>query len=114
MVGLIAAAALLASASRAEAQEAQGNAFGLQLFRPAVDSKGYFTVNASPILGHLDFSIGLVATYNRYPFNLSSADGKNQLHVSDMVTPQWHAPLGLLQGIALGVAPPLHVACRPR
>src|SRR3954468_3685885 len=47
----------------AHAQNTQGNTFNLQLFRPAVDSKGYFTVNASQILGHLDFSIGLIGTY---------------------------------------------------
>ena len=38
-------------------------AFSLQNFRPAVDSKGYITVNASQILGHLDFSLGLVGIY---------------------------------------------------
>ncbi|HZS41305.1 MAG TPA: OmpA family protein [Polyangia bacterium] len=109
MLGLLAAAALLVSASRVEAQEAGGNAFGLQLFRPAVDSKGYFTVNASQILGHLDFSVGLVATYNRYPFNLSSADGKTQFHVSDMVTPQVQAALGLFKWIELGVSLPIQI-----
>ncbi len=42
---------------------APGNGGGasLRLFRPAVDSKGFFSVNASPILGHLDLSFGLVA-----------------------------------------------------
>ena len=56
----------LARARRVTPRDAQaqnvGGTFNLQLFRPAVDSKGYITVNASQILGHLDFSIGLVGT----------------------------------------------------
>ncbi len=94
-------------ASRAHAQDAAGNAFGLQLFRPAVDSKGYFTVNASQILGHLDFSIGLIGTYNRYPLNL--AGNGAQFHVSDMITPQVQAAIGLFKWIELGVSLPVQI-----
>ena len=46
------------------------SAFTLQNFRPAVDSKGYVTVNASQILGHLDFSLGLVGSYADNVLNL--------------------------------------------
>ena len=35
----------------------------LRLFRPAIDSKGYFNVNASPTLPHLNLSFGLVLDY---------------------------------------------------
>ena len=35
----------------------------MSTFRPAVDSRGYITVNASQILGHLDLSFGLVTNW---------------------------------------------------
>src|SRR5580700_6056366 len=40
-----------------------GNGFDTHLFRPAMDSKGLFTVNGSDILGNRDFSFGLVLDY---------------------------------------------------
>jgi len=36
--------------------------YNMQLFRPAIDSKGYVTLNASQVLGHKDFSLGLIGT----------------------------------------------------
>ncbi len=53
---------VLVLASPARAQDAAAPAFSLQTFRPAIDSKGYITVDASQILGHLDFSLGLVGS----------------------------------------------------
>ena len=66
---LCSAAALLFSTQQAVAQPVQGGAFprrnriNMQLFRPAIDTKGYVTLNASQVLGHLDFSLGLVGTW---------------------------------------------------
>jgi len=37
-----------------------GNGMSLRLFRPAIDSKGIVTTNATSVLGHLDPSFGLV------------------------------------------------------
>ena len=90
-----------------------GNAFGLQLFRPAVDSKGYVTVNASQILGHLDFSIGLVATYER---NVLQIEGPNHTHfgVTDYFTPQLQAAIGLFKWIELGLSLPVHIQAGQR
>jgi len=43
----------------------------VRLFRPAMDSKGFISVNASDILGHQDYSIGLVldAGLGIFPFD---------------------------------------------
>ncbi len=61
------AGALLLSSGTAEAQVAPGNGDGLDthLFRPAMDSKGFFTTNGSDILGANDWSLGLVIDYGR-------------------------------------------------
>src|ERR1700758_4893928 len=61
---------VLSFSGSARAQDATSPAFSLQNFRPAVDSKGYVTVNASQILGHLDFSLGLVGSYANNVLNL--------------------------------------------
>ena len=49
---------LTASPHRAIA-EVGGNS-DLSTFRPAIDSRGYLTVNASQVLGHKELSFGLV------------------------------------------------------
>jgi OOP family OmpA-OmpF porin len=67
-----AAIALLTAARAARAQASTPNAipnppngdgFDTHLFRPAMDSKGLFTVNGSDILGASEFSFGLVTDY---------------------------------------------------
>src|ERR1700758_24904 len=90
---------ILVLSSGAHAQDAQGSAFSLQNFRPAVDSKGYVTVNSSQILGHLDFSLGLVANYAHDVLHLS-ANG-NQFEVEHYLTPQLQAALGLWKWIEI-------------
>ena len=111
----LACSVALGVASPARAQNAQGQTFNLQLFRPAVDSKGYITVNASQILGHLDFSIGLVGTWAHNVLNLSGplAGGtpgqKSSLAVSDLITPQIQAALGLFKWIEIGISLPVQI-----
>jgi OmpA-OmpF porin, OOP family len=112
-VGFGIAIAALLVAPPAHAQDAQGNAFNIQLFRPAVDSKGYFSVNASQILGHLDFSVGLVATYSRYPLNVGP-EGGSHFHVTDLVTPQVQAALGLFKWVELGFSLPVQILAGER
>ena len=62
MVALALVAAGLVAPGQAMAQK-NGGPIDLQLFRPAIDSKGYITLNASQVLGHLDLSFGLVVNY---------------------------------------------------
>ena len=58
---------VLALATPASAQIANGNGSGLDthLFRPAIDSKGLFTVNGSDIVGAGDISFGLIIDYGK-------------------------------------------------
>ncbi|MBP8196810.1 MAG: hypothetical protein KAY55_06530, partial [Deltaproteobacteria bacterium] len=49
----------------------------MQLFRPAIDSKGYVTLNASQVLGHKDFSLGLVGTWAGNPLYLETPAGSS-------------------------------------
>jgi outer membrane protein OmpA-like peptidoglycan-associated protein len=65
-----AALALLAAGRQARAQNspnaippANGSGFDTHLFRPAMDSKGLFSVNGSDVLGAKELSFGLILDY---------------------------------------------------
>ena len=53
------------SASDVRAPGANGDGMDTHLFRPAIDSKGFFSVNGSDILGAGNVSFGLVLDYGR-------------------------------------------------
>lgn len=63
---------LLLSTNPASAQS-KGGPIDIQLFRPAIDSKGLITLNASQVLRHLDVSFGLVVNWSLNPLALSGA-----------------------------------------
>jgi OOP family OmpA-OmpF porin len=98
---------VLAFGRSARAQDATASAFTLQNFRPAVDSKGYVTVNASQILGHLDFSLGLVGSYTHDVLNLSGQGA--HFDVQHYLTPQLQFAIGLFKWVELGVSLPVHI-----
>src|SRR5690349_7418984 len=83
-------------ACAARAQDTQGRTYNLQVLLPAIDSKGYFSVDASQVLGHLDFSVGLIGTYARDPLVLQGGDGTS-FRISDFITAQVQAALGLFR-----------------
>jgi OmpA-OmpF porin, OOP family len=94
------------------AAHAQTSGFSLQTFRPAVDSKGYVTVNASEPLGHLDFSLGLVTSYAHDVLRL---DGNGRsFTVEHYLTPQLQAALGLWRRLELGLSLPVHIIAGAR
>src|SRR5512139_2166813 len=56
---LVALAVVATAAPRAFAEP--GGNIDLNVFRPAIDSRGYLTVNASQVLGDVEVSFGLGA-----------------------------------------------------
>ena len=99
---------VLSFGGQARAQDATASAFTLQNFRPAVDSKGYVTVNASQILGHLDFSLGLVGSYANNVLNLRG-NGNAEFNVEHLMTPQLQFAIGLFKWVELGVSLPVQI-----
>ncbi len=51
---------LLSSGAQAQVATLTDGGMDLHLFRPAVDSRGYFSVNGTEVMPHKDFSFGLV------------------------------------------------------
>src|SRR4051812_47600004 len=83
---LVAFALMMPAAARAQAQEnrlpasgANGDGMDTHLFRPAVDSKGFFSVNGSDILAANDFSFGLVMDYGHNIMRLEPGHGADAL-----------------------------------
>jgi len=117
--GFLLAAVLAASTGIASSAQAQlANApIDLQIFRPAMDSKGFITLNSSGVLGQLDFSFGLVTSYARNPlvFNGTQMFGgqTNRFAVENLVSPSLQGAIGLLKmqhlGIELGLVLPMAV-----
>jgi OmpA-OmpF porin, OOP family len=50
-----------------------GEGFDTHLFRPAMDSKGFFTTNGADILGKDDISLGLILDYGRSLLKVNDA-----------------------------------------
>ena len=105
---VVSALTLLLGAHEASAQTQENGfltpTYNLQLFRPAIDSKGYVTLNASQVLGHKDISLGLVGTWASNPLVLTLNPGETNpelmspvmtgrsLTVKRNVWFQWFAP----------------------
>jgi OOP family OmpA-OmpF porin len=107
-------AAVLSSSVPAQAQLISAP-LELQVFRPAMDSKGFLTLNASQILAPLDFSFGLVTTWGRRPINFEAQVGgePSTFRIENFITPSFQGAIGLFQlrqvGLELGVVIPLGV-----
>ena len=119
MFGLALTTALLSLASQAQAQAQptpglKNAPIDLQLFRPAADSKGYFTLNGAQILAPLDVSFGLITTIAWQPLQLKGvaaggvvgADGKpisSSVTVNNLITTTLQGAIGIVQGDHLGL-----------
>ncbi|MBW2261495.1 MAG: OmpA family protein [Deltaproteobacteria bacterium] len=106
-------AAALAAATPARADTSGGLMADTRLFKPAVDSKGLFTVNASPILPHLGVSFGLVLDYANSVFSLSPDPGIRQGDdpsiIANSVWGTLHFNIGLANALVLGLQVPVGV-----
>jgi outer membrane protein OmpA-like peptidoglycan-associated protein len=99
----------------AHAQSGPGANIDLQGFRPAMDSRGYITVNASQVLGHKELSFGLVTNWGRNL--LVFENGDNHYRVEHMLTPTLVGALGLrlgALGLELGMSLPFGVMAGDR
>ena len=88
-------AALLLCANPVHAQV--GGNIELNAFRPAMDSRGYITVNASQVLGHTELSFGLVTNWG-YRVLQFEGDDDSSYEVTNVITPTLIAAFGLKVG----------------
>ncbi|MCL2450184.1 MAG: hypothetical protein FWD17_14650, partial [Polyangiaceae bacterium] len=95
---------------RAQSSEAiatgNGKGFDTHLFRPAMDSKGLFTVNGSDVLAASEYSVGLVLDYGHAILQAPSGGGAL---VSHSFEGTFQANLGLFNQLVVGVDLPIDV-----
>src|SRR6187551_2666433 len=97
-----AALMLALSVSTVRAQNAGGEV-PLDTFRPAMDSRGYLTVNASQVLGHKELSFGIGSLdwgYKMLNVEGTCPQGTCTYDVNNMVTATLIAAFGLKAGPA--------------
>jgi len=111
---------LLATGFAAQAQ-IKSAPIDLQVFRPAVDTKGYFTLNGAQILAPLDVSFGMVMTGAWRPLRLSAGTvdlgggviQDRSLTVSYLITTTLQGAIGLFStdhlGLQFGLSMPIGV-----
>ncbi len=108
LLATIAALGVLAP-SAARAQSA-GNTT-LDTFHFAMDSRGYLTVNASQVLGHKEFSFGIVTDWGRKLLEFESSTG-DTFTVQNVITPTFVFAIGFKLGPAeleVGVSAPFGI-----
>jgi outer membrane protein OmpA-like peptidoglycan-associated protein len=89
-----------------------GDGFDTHLFRPAMDSKGFFTVNGSDVLGHQDISFGLVIDYGRTLLrvaNFSSQGQKSAQLINDSFQGIGTFSYGLFNRLIVGLDLPVNL-----
>ncbi|HNN90796.1 MAG TPA: OmpA family protein [Pseudomonadota bacterium] len=98
----------------------------LQLFRPAIDSRGYVTVNSARNLGHLEFSLGLIGTWafqplymqlnasEPYPATGFFVANRRTFSVDHLITPQLQFAIGLFKYLEVGIGIPVGIVIGKR
>jgi OOP family OmpA-OmpF porin len=111
----LSALALVTSFGTAVAQPAGD--LQLDPFRPAIDSRGYLTINASQTLGHKEVSFGLGSlSWGHKLLEFQGADGAQYL-VSDVITATLIAAVGFRVGpmdLQFGASAPLTIVSGDR
>ena len=111
-----AAAAVVVGAAPAPAAAQSMGDLPIDTYRPAMDSRGYLTINASQTLGdrEVSFGLGSLAWGRRL---LEFEAGENRYSVDDMLTATLIAAVGLRLGPAdleVGVSMPLSIVSGDR
>jgi OmpA-OmpF porin, OOP family len=96
----------------------RGGDIDIDSFRPAVDSRGYITVNASQTLAHKDLSFGLVTDWGFRVLNLEGPpfgntpaykDGNTTYEVENVISPTLQAAFGLFNRFEIGLTIPFRI-----
>ncbi len=109
----LAALGTLAFAGTANAQPipaGNGEGFDTHLFRPAMDSKGFFATNGTDILGANDFSLGLVIDYGRNLLRVKEAGQDSPQLINHQFQGTFHFDYGIANRLVLGLSVPINLA----
>ena len=106
----------LLSSSSAHAQarpnaipDSNGKGFDTHLFRPALDSKGFFSTNGSDIVGHNDISFGLVIDYGRSILRVENRGQQDRYLIGNSFQGTFNFNYGLFNRLVLGLTLPVNL-----
>jgi outer membrane protein OmpA-like peptidoglycan-associated protein len=89
--------------------DTNGKGFDTHLFRPALDSKGFYVTNGSDILGANDFMFGLVIDYGNTLMRVRGFGQKNAQLVNHSFQGTGQFNYGIANILELGVQAPLNL-----
>lgn len=98
--------ALAQTTSEDRIPDASGAGADLHLFRPAVDARGFFSVNGASVLPHKAFSFGFVLDYGHNLMPLASGHGAKQM-VDHALQGTFNVNYGLFDRLVLGLTAPV-------
>jgi len=113
---LVGAGALALPAGEAAAQDrntrsggdtGNGDGMDLHLFRPAVDSKGFFAVNGADILGANDISLGLVLDYGHNILPLRDNGSDAEVMTKHAFQGTFQFDYGIANWLVVGISAPV-------
>lgn len=85
---------------------ASGAGADLHLYRPAVDARGFFSVNGATVLPHKAFSFGLVIDYGHGLMPLNSGHGTDYM-VDHALQGTFNFNFGLFDRVVVGLTAPV-------
>ncbi|MBL9110154.1 MAG: OmpA family protein [Myxococcales bacterium] len=104
------ALALPRTASAQPIPEANGQGFDTHLFRPSMDSKGFFHTNGTDILGANDFSLGLVIDYGRNLLRVRDVGQSSPQLINHQFQGTFSFNYGIANMLVLGLSAPVNLA----
>ncbi|WP_437315582.1 OmpA family protein [Sorangium sp. So ce385] len=104
---MTAAAAGEAAAQMRTGEGRNGDGMDLHLFRPAVDSKGLFSVNGADILGANDISLGLVLDYGHNIMPLTENDQGTKVMLNHAFQGTFQFDYGIANFLVVGLSAPV-------
>src|SRR5262249_44324807 len=113
LLSAAAAIAVIAPGGVARAQNAvdgaNGDGFDTHLFRPALDSKGFFSTNGSDILGANDISFGLVIDYGRTLLRTADVGQKSPQLINHSFQGTAQFNYGIANALVVGLDVPVNL-----
>ena len=107
---IMAALACSRGASAQPIPVTNGDGFDTHLFRPAMDSKGFFATNGTDILGANDFSLGLVIDYGRNLLRVKDAGQPSPQLINHQFQGTFHFDYGVANLLLVGVSMPINLS----
>ena len=109
VLGPITVVSVAAAQSSPRVPESNGPGLDTHLFRPAVDSKGFFTVNGSDTLGARNVSLGLVTDYGHNLMRLARPRAGDGALVRHSFQGNFLVNYGILNRWMVGVQVPINL-----